>query len=113
MYDEFLSYIVSELEERFVNNISHSIATGLLHLVPSECMCLGDDVGVPEDLIKAVDLFEDDLPHPVMFTTEYGLWVRNGRNVQRPIPFLTLWLVLCKSVAHCLIQICQLCYTLP
>ena len=43
-------------------------------------MCLGDDVGVPEDLIKAVDLFEDDLPHAVMFTREYGLWVRKWKE---------------------------------
>ena len=51
-------------------------------------MCLGDDVGVPEDLIKAVDLFEDDLPHPVMFTTEYGLWVRKWkeRSMSHSVP---------------------------
>ena len=97
-----MTYIVSELEERFVNNPSHSIAIGLLHLVPSECMCLGDDVCLPEDLIKAVNLFEDDLPHPVIFTTEYGLWVRKWKecSTSSPVLFLTLWLVLCNSVDH-------------
>ena len=34
-------------------------------------MCLGDDIRMPKDLTTAVDLFEDDLPHPVTFTTEY------------------------------------------
>ena len=38
LYDEFLSHVVSELEERFVNNPSHSITIGLLHLLPSECI---------------------------------------------------------------------------
>ena len=30
---------------------------------------------VPEDLAKAVDLFKGDLPHAVMFNTEFDLWV--------------------------------------
>ena len=71
LYDQFLSHVVSELEERFVNNPSRNITIGLLHLLPSECIKLGDDVLVPEDLAKAVDLFKDDLPHAVIFNTEY------------------------------------------
>ena len=35
LYDEFLSHVISELEERFVNNPSHNITVGLLHLLPS------------------------------------------------------------------------------
>ena len=38
LYDEFLSYVVSALEERFVNNPSHSV-TIALHL-SSECIKL-------------------------------------------------------------------------
>ena len=75
LYDEILSHVVSELEERFVNNPSHSITIGLLHLLPSECIKLGSGVVVPEDLAKAVDLFKGDLPHGVMFNTEFNLWV--------------------------------------
>ena len=41
LFDEFLSHVVSELEERFVNNPSHSITIGLLHLIPSECIKRG------------------------------------------------------------------------
>lgn len=37
LYSEFLSHVVSELEERFLNNPSHSLTIGLLHLLPSEC----------------------------------------------------------------------------
>ena len=76
---EFLSHVVSELEVRFVNNPSHSITIGLLHLLPCECIKLRDDV-VPEDLAKAVDLFKGDLPHAVMFNTEYGSWVRQWKE---------------------------------
>ena len=63
---EEYSHVVSELEERFVNNPSHRIAVGLIHLLPSECIKLGDDIMVPDDLTKAADLFEGDLPHSVM-----------------------------------------------
>ena len=58
-----------------MNNPSHSITIGLLHLLPSECIKVGDDVLVPADLAKAVDLFKGDLPHAVMFNTEYHSWV--------------------------------------
>ena len=75
LYDEFLSHVVSELGERFVNNPSHSITIGLLHLLPRECIKLGDDVLVPEDPAKAVNLFKGDLPHAVIFNTEYRSWV--------------------------------------
>lgn len=75
LYDKFLSHVVSELEERFVNNPSHNIAIDLLHLLPSECVKLGSDVVVPEDLAKAVDLFKGDLAHAVMFNIDNDSWV--------------------------------------
>ena len=83
---QFLSHVLAELEERFVNNPSLSVALGLLYLVPSECVLLGNVGGIPEDLAKAVDLFESDLPHAVMLTTEYSSWVREWKVQQQ---FLT------------------------
>ena len=44
LYDEFLSHVVAELEDRFLNNPSHRIALGLLHLLPNECANF-EDVG--------------------------------------------------------------------
>ena len=82
MHTEFLSHILSELEERFLNNSSHDVVVGLLHLLPSVCIDLVNDVTVPKDLVAAVDQFSDDVPNPVMFTTEYGLWVRQWRYGQ-------------------------------
>ena len=80
LYDEFLSHVTSELEERFVNNPSQSITVGLLHLLPSECVKLGNDAVVPEDLAKAVHLFKGDLPYAVMFNTEYYSWVQQWKD---------------------------------
>lgn len=82
LYDEFLSHIVAELGERFVNNQSHSIAVGLLHLVPS----VNDEVGIPEELTRVVDLYKDDLPYAIMFTTEYSLWVRKHKECVSAVP---------------------------
>ena len=61
LYDEFLSHVIAELEVRFVNNPSQSIVAGLLHLVPSECIQLGDAPDVPEDLTRAVEFFQGDM----------------------------------------------------
>ena len=85
-YDEFLSQVIAELEERFVNNPSYGIAVGLLYLIPNECINLKEEIGVPEDLAGAVDEFKDDLPHAVLFTTEYGLWVRKWKECTTALP---------------------------
>ena len=75
LYDEFLSHVIAELEDRFLNNPSHRIALGLLYLLPNECASLEDGDSIPSELAEAVDLYGDDMPHAVMFPTEYGLWV--------------------------------------
>ena len=86
LYDEFLSHVISELEERFINNPSQSVVMGLLNLVPSECVQLDDDTGISEDLTKAVEMFKDDLPHSVMFTCEYNSWVREWKQCSVQVP---------------------------
>ena len=101
LYNEFLSHILSELEERFLNNPSHGVAVGLLHLLPSACIDLVNDVTVPKDLVAAVDQFSDDLPSPVMFTTEYGLWVRQWKGWSGDVPrTLTGTLRECSALAY-------------
>ena len=52
LYNEFLSDVITELQDRFTDNPSY--CTGLLHLVPSQCP--STDGEIPEDLAKAVDL---------------------------------------------------------
>ena len=80
LYNEFFSHVVYELEERFVNNPSHSVTIGLFHLLPSECLKVSDDTMVPDELAEAVELFKGDLPHAVMFRTEYDSWVRQWQE---------------------------------
>ena len=62
LYNEFLSHVLAELEERFVNP-SFSVTLGLFNLVPTECVRLGFVGSIPEDLAKAVEFFKSDLPH--------------------------------------------------
>ena len=76
IYNEFLSHVIVQLQSRFVDNASHSV--GLLHLLPSECRSNGegsDHAGIPEKLATAVAFYENDLPHAVLFPTEYRMWV--------------------------------------
>ena len=51
LYNEFLSDVITELQDRFTDNPSYG--TGLLHLVLSQCP--SSDGEIPEDLAKAVD----------------------------------------------------------
>ena len=75
LFDEFLSHIISQLQDRFVNNPSHSIALGLLRLLPSECIRVESDGTLPTELAQAADLYTADLPHSVMLSTEFSMWV--------------------------------------
>ena len=76
LYNDFLSDVITELQDRFTDNPSYR--TGLLHLVPSQCP--STDGEIPEDLAKAVDFYEDDLPHSAMFPTRYRMWIRKWKN---------------------------------
>ena len=72
MYDEFLSHVVSELEDRFVNNPAHKNATALLNLLPSECVKLPDDAVIPPELAEAVSTYDIDLPNPCINVLGHG-----------------------------------------
>ena len=74
LYDEFLSHIICELQTRFMENPAHEIALGLLYLLPSEAINLDEDNIYPVELVNAVQMYKDDLPHPLMMKTEYNLW---------------------------------------
>ena len=80
LFDEFLSHVISQLEDRFVNNPAHSIALGLLYLLLSECVRVESDCILPTELAQAADLYKDDLPHSVMLSTEYNMWVAKWKQ---------------------------------
>ena len=100
LYNEFLSHVWAELEERFHNN-SNVIVMGLLYLVPSECVRLDDQSDIPQQLTDAVQLFSDDLPHSVMFSVEYNSWVRDWKACSTAVPqTLTEALEKCCSISY-------------
>ena len=78
LYDEFLSHVVAELQERFMEDPIHGI--GLLHLLPAELCKLEVEDDVPAELALAVDFYESDLPHSVMFTMEYRMCMRKWKQ---------------------------------
>lgn len=73
-------FLISQLEDRFVNNPAHSIALGLLCLIPSECVGVQSDSILPIELAQAADLYEEDLLHSVMLSTEYNMCIGGGRQ---------------------------------
>ena len=98
LYNEFLSHVLNELEERFLNNNTQQIVTGLLYLVPSECIQLEEGSDIPQPLADVVELYSDDLPHSVMFSIEYNSWVREWKACSTAIPqTLTEALEICSS----------------
>lgn len=67
---------MSQLQDRFVDNQAHSVALGLLYLHPSECVDVASDGIVSTELTQAADLHKENLPHSVMLSTEYSMWIR-------------------------------------
>ena len=58
-----------------MENPAQDVAMGLLYLLPSECANLDEDTtGLPTELAKAIQIYERDLPHPLLIETEYALW---------------------------------------
>ena len=75
-FNEFLSHVTLELKQRFIETPPHGI--GLLHLLPSACR-EASDANIPAVLCEAVAFYSEDLPHPVIFSTEYRMWVRKWK----------------------------------
>lgn len=84
LYNEFLSHIISELQERLIDNPSQVHVISLLNLLPKQV--LESDNGIPDLLAAAVDYYKADLPLPVMFPTEYRMWVRKWKDNSSEAP---------------------------
>lgn len=65
--------MIADLKQRF-NDSAHSV--GLLYLLPTR---VPQDADIPPELFKAVDFYKDDLPHQVMFPTEFRMWARKWK----------------------------------
>lgn len=84
LFNEFLSHMISELEERFSETTRHSI--GLLKLMPSECKDLEEGAELPQELAQAANFYKGDLPHSVMLPSEFRMWVSKWRMPGSEIP---------------------------
>ena len=84
LYHEFMSHALSQLKERFLDSPLHGL--GLLHLLPNQCQSTVDEAKIPDDLLKAVDFYNSDLPHPVLFPSEYRNWVRKWKRQYTNLP---------------------------
>lgn len=81
LFDEFVSHVVAQLQERFIDNPAHSTTNGLMHLIPQKCVASG---GVPKELAEAVEYYSNDLPYPRVFSIEYEVWTRKWQCVDDP-----------------------------
>ena len=80
LFDEFLSHVIAELQNRFTDNPAHKITLGLLKLLPQNCINQDIDDELPEDLTEVAEYYSDDLPLPLGFPTEYEMWVKKWKQ---------------------------------
>ena len=84
LYNDVLSHMISELEERFTVTPTHSI--GLLMLMPHESTKRYRDTELPDELSQVTDFYKTDLPHPVMLPNENRMWVTKWKQSGLNIP---------------------------
>ena len=117
LYNEFLSHLIEEVEERFTRLSTPIYTIGLLQLLPSQCIdrALPETTSIPEELSQAVEFYVNDLPHAVMLPTEYRMWVAKWKEPGCEIPVkLVDAFNACDTVAFPNIHILlQLALTLP
>ena len=83
LYNEFLSYIIEELQGRF-----QTFSAGfreLFFLLPSECRSQAI-MEIPNELENSVSTYVDDLPCAAGFKFEYRNWVRFWKEAEGEIP---------------------------
>ena len=108
-YNEFLSYVTSDLEDRFSSGAAS--CTGLLHILLAECR---GNLDIPKGLSDAVDFYRSDLPNASVFSTEYRMWVRKWKQASSYPEILIDVLKACDETAFPNIRVLlQLALTLP
>ena len=80
LFHEFVSHVIVQLQERFIDNPAHDTICGLMYLLPQKC--IDDDDVPPEQLTSTVEYYSDDLPHPLMFSVEYEVWVKKWQTYE-------------------------------
>ena len=93
LYNQFLSHMIGELEERFTVTPMHRErftvtpmhSIGLLMLMPHECTKRDRDSELPDELSQVTDFYKTDLPHQVMLSNEYRMWVTKWKHPEKLI----------------------------
>ena len=104
----------STCRELIGDNPGHIV--GLLHLLPSECCgtSINPNADIPEKLESAVEFYTNDLPHSVLFPTEYRMWVNKWKQHGPGPKKLVDVLCACDSTSFPNIHVLlQLALTLP
>ena len=87
LYNEFVSHLIEELEERFTRLSTPINTIGLLQLLPSQCTTrTSTDPEIPEELSTAAEFYVNDLPHAIMLPTEYRMWVAKWNEPGCEVP---------------------------
>ncbi len=90
LYNEFVSHLIEELEERFTRLSTPINTVGLLQLLPSQCTAstseLMPEASMPEELSEAAEFYMNDLPHAVILPTEYRMWVAKWNEPGCEVP---------------------------
>ncbi len=110
LYHDFLSHVIAELQERFLDCSTHG--NGLLNLLPTSCIGQEATQKVPMELAQSVQFYKSDLPHSVMFSIEYRMWVRKWNCFDAELPVDTLK-VCCHITFPNIYVLLQLALTLP
>ena len=123
LFNEFLDHVIIELKERFSDR--QFCGLGLLQLLPSQCCDsdehpnhnsngYGEEI-IPESLAEAVKFYQNDIPHEIMFSTEYQMWVRkwrdNGSNA--PTKLVDVRKACDRTCFPNIYVLLQLCLTFP
>ena len=113
-YNEFLSHVISQIQEQFSTDSTH-----ILQLLPSQCCDnnVHTTTDINRELCQAVEFYKADLPHVVMFPTEYRMlvarWKLESQSSEVPC-MLTDALKACDATTFPNISILlQLALTLP
>ena len=68
----------------------------IAHFVALDCYTfyqVNDELAISESLVQAVNFYQNDIPHEVMFSTEYHMWVNKWRDSENDAPtkLVDLW----------------------
>ena len=81
LFDEFVSHVVAQLQERFIDNPAHSTTNGLMHLSPKNVRLV---VGCPKNWLKQLSTIPMTSHTPVFFLLSMRFGQGSGNALMTP-----------------------------